>query len=185
MKISNSFKNKLIKDSATLQRKVNQYVAIKESNGDDILFRKNFISLYVLRFINQDHYFDVLKNYCSNKNHLELKSVIEALDKERVNFSFATKLMHTVDNDLPIYDSLISRALCLPKRDYNIDKKVRMENCATIYSNLKSINELIFRHDMLNESLDLFKKNISSSNKLSKAKRVDFIIWFSERKSLK
>lgn len=80
-----------------------------------------------------EHYFRVLEKY-RNREDKSIEGIVKELyevpsnakDKKTLQFSFATKLLHTIDNTRPIYDSLIADFYFLPpiKPNWNYGKKL-------------------------------------------------------------
>ena len=67
---------------------------------------------------NREPFFDVMKTYSPNIDLIELvKKLHEEMTTDLYEFSFATKLLHTVNNDSPIFDSKVFSYL---KKEENV-----------------------------------------------------------------
>ncbi len=87
----------------------------------------------------KEHYFNLLA-----KKEINLEKILSELYEipirrgfKTIQFSFATKLLHTIDNYLPIYDSKISKILKLAVSGNNKEEKIN--SCIEVYEKLKEI----------------------------------------------
>lgn len=107
---------------------------------------------------------------------LEEKELTEILDclhqipPRRLHLSFATKLLHTLDNKLPIYDSHIADVLFLPLPTYPNSVNERIQQRIMIYDILKKCFS-----DLLNEeAIEAFLQDLRATLK-SRAKSEHFL----------
>ena len=99
---------------------------------------------------------------------------LRGFGKDSVEPSFASKLLHTLDNDLPIWDSIVTvflekeNVIVKPKRcDADYEKK-----CAATYE--KMVNW--YKSDKAKEYAAYFE-TIFPGEPISEAKKIDFILW--------
>jgi hypothetical protein len=112
-------------------------------------FQQAYAGYYgMLRFTTQEFrraYFQLLYEEQNELEHIlrELYKYPAPNNINRVEFSFATKLLNTLDATLPIYDVNVARVLNLePPRGDTID--ARIASCLTTYDNLnRSCADLI------------------------------------------
>ncbi len=113
----------------------------------------------------------------------EIKSILLELYKYEsaqgyhcIYFSFVTKLIHTIDNNFPIYDSNIKKVFNFkgPHYYHNNDKKINIY--LEQHGIINSVYKQIIKEDLLDDVFDLFNKKFSDYS-LSKIKILDFIFW--------
>jgi hypothetical protein len=111
--------------------------------GDE--FKASYCKFYIMngaRGLNESQknkYFELL---IAKENKLEiiLNSLYQIhgyMNRHKLFLSFGTKLLHTINEDLPIYDSNISRVLQLPRQIYSIPFEEKINNRIEIYNVLK------------------------------------------------
>ena len=125
-------------------------------------------------------------------NSIDLIELVNYLYKvlavDMYEFSFATKLLHTVNNQSPIYDSKIFKYLKKEERvdfwDIQVVKKDRYGNEITkiekIKNNCNRLND--WYRSFLPSSrgrswIDWFNSNFPSYVHISDIKKIDFIIF--------
>ena len=95
-----------------------------------------------------------------------------------VHFSFATKLIHTLDNNLPIYDRMVATFYFLPDIKQNWTKEKKIEVYLNSYKFLKSEYERVIDNNLLEISIDKFRKKFDVDDKqYSNCKVIDTLIW--------
>lgn len=175
--------NKLSKD----KRSFNYYnYILTEFKTDNIInndeFKRIYIRFYVLNAggLGQkliDRYFELLQN-----RETDLKNILSELSKTpRLNgrpailLSFASKLIHTIDNNQPIYDSRVAKIFNI-KLDYNIkDINERINDRLAAYNLLKKKFGEILANQEIREIIEDFKKRLRIS--IGNVKILDFILW--------
>ena len=91
-----------------------------------------------------------------SKEEIDLKKTLHLLyeipgynDAHRLFLSFASKLIHTVNNKNPIYDKNIALILSLPRQAYPPHIDERIKNRLEIYSKLKDrFNSLLSNNEL-------------------------------------
>ena len=124
-------------------------------------------------------YFELL---ASHKNHLkiilnDLYKLKDLQNKNKVQFSFATKLLHTLDNNEPIFDAEVSRVF--PKSKPEGKRKKKIESCPIKYGILKDTYSSLLQDERIKKIILEFRStfNVRNKNKMSDVKVLDFIIW--------
>ncbi|SFC95158.1 hypothetical protein SAMN04487907_1233 [Zunongwangia mangrovi] len=125
-------------------------------------------------------YFNLLEEF-KVKKELEIIEIIDRLykyrnlkDQKSIQFSFATKLVNTIDKKTPIYDSKVCRVFNFknpPQKSF--DKKVNK------YLEQLSIISATY-HDILDSGLlskVIFMFDCKFENNLSPVNKLDFIFW--------
>ena len=175
----------------TIQNGINMYTYIQnhwKDNDDD--FRDVFTDYYLRsqpvmrREENRKIFFGKLKDDLKDKCLIKL---VEELYKElpihppKYEFSFATKLLHTVDNESPIYDSKV-REYLKKNHDavflFNSGKSgEKTELIKHDWSELTKWYEGFLKDEMSKEWINWFDKTFPSAKWISSVKKVDFIIF--------
>jgi len=126
-----------------------KYIFLKtrfENGQIDGEFKSSFQNFYKLngagltpRFV--EHYFELLSK---SDEKTSLYDILQKLyripnykGKKTVQFSFATKLLHTVDNDKPIYDSKVAYVLKLGTA-YSLKGDAKILWCENTYKDLQN-----------------------------------------------
>ena len=100
----------------------------------------------------------------------------------KLHLSFASKLKHTLDNDLPIYDRNVAEILGLPKQAGNIHEK-KLENRLHIYAELKERFHTLLLNKQIAAMLKKNRKPLAlrvldwQDDLVSDTKLLDSILW--------
>lgn len=161
----------------TIQPGVESYLKIQDMYAKkriDAEFKQLFRSFYRVRGrINQDKLWDLLKQR-------RVVSIVDAMNrisnKKTVQLSFASKALHTISPDLPIYDRTVRVFFRLPN-PYPRELKKRLAFQEKVYNDLKSIyaerkdNGLVRLACAFDTLFPQYKAQISE------VKKIDFMIW--------
>ena len=96
-------------------------------------------------------------------------------DKHTIQFSFSTKLIHTINVDFPIYDSNIAKVFNFPT-SYLEDIKKRVIRYLDQQNIIIEVYKSILDKKLLISTIQLFDKTFID-NKLPNIKKLDFIFW--------
>jgi len=160
------------------------YIKKEYKNGNiknNLEFQKTYKKFYVMRFLTQrffKEYFIILSN-----RETDLRKILDRLyiiprknGTKAVHFSFVTKLLHTENNNLPIYDSLVGKAFGL--RVTGKTKKDKIDSCVEIYDKLKWYYKKLLNSRRVKGIILAFRRNFNcDKKKISDTKVLDFIIW--------
>ncbi len=121
----------------------------------------------------KDEYFRLLKD-----GETSLRKILTILHKyptkrgyNTYQLSFATKLLHTLNNNLPIYDSNITYLFGLPSlKPKNLDQRIK------VYNSLKEKFNSLLNDTEVQQRIERIKKK-HSAEKMNNAKMLDFILW--------
>lgn len=147
---------------------------------------KNFYQLKAAR-LSQDFcekYFLLLES-CRDHGDIRGESIVRSLlaipsnssGKCAVHFSFSTKLAHTLNNDLPIYDSKVSDFYFLPKINLSWDAERKIEEYMLQYRFLVDEYKRIIDDGLMSLSISLFRREFDQGALLTDAKVIDTLIW--------
>ena len=135
------------------------YFFIKESylkkNFDETL-KKRFCWFYAFRGMSASEK-DMFFRYLFSEKDANLRTILQTISQQRnkVFFSFVTKLLHTRDNALPIYDNLVAQILELP-RPTGTTVGEKIQNRERIYETLR----VHFQELLSNQRIQLCLENI-------------------------
>jgi hypothetical protein len=93
-----------------------------------------------------------------------------------IQFSFATKLLHTVDNDKPIFDKYVTSIINKKVKGNNKNEKI--QSCIEIYDSLVTLNDELKKNDKIRNVILKFRSKFKVSNEeMSDTKVLDSIMW--------
>ena len=179
----------MIMESFKYKDDIEPYIKIMKSYKEgklDYQFSAIFKQYYRLNaarlsdsFYNE--YFEILKsNNCDNVYEIteKLERIgCNSLNARKVHFSFATKLRHTVDDNSPIYDSMIAAFYFFPAIKIEWSKEQKIDAYKISYEFLKYEYDRLIKKCLLNDVLEKFNNKICNADKISTIKKIDFIIW--------
>ncbi|MFA5128015.1 MAG: hypothetical protein WC457_03385 [Patescibacteria group bacterium] len=176
----------------------NKYFIISKKYIDkefDNNFKRVFCNFYIMDGPHgmgetQKHiFFDLLFNE-QNDINLILKILFGIVDGNRpkkLYLSFASKLIHTLDNDSPIYDNNISEILKLPQQTHTGTLDEKINNRLEIYGELRNRFNILLNNDKVIDLLIKFRKEFQQkalrenfkwqNEMLSDVKLLDSILW--------
>ena len=126
-------------------------------------------------------YFKLLEKY---RNHIVLDSEKVFIDLDRIKnfedndallFSFATKLMCTIDDSIPIYDKEVCNAFSFTE-PIDVDFAMVIDILLDQFEILQAHFNEIIESNLLPVSIRLFDEKFKGNN-ISMIKKLDFIFW--------
>ena len=147
-------------------------------------FMNLFLDFYVMKFhkdkLNRDEMQTLLQE--GNANNTP-EDVMARIRTDNTNmFSYATKVLHTIDTSRPIYDSRVAVFFDLGNRKDNLTYKILRDRYT---NNAESLGALATSYEEIIGS-DICRNMISYGNddftpeqalKISEVKKIDFVIW--------
>ena len=114
---------------------------------------------------------------------VNLEKILEELyklptlrEKKTIQFSFATKLLHTINNNKPIFDSEV--AAIIHRKVSGNNKKSKIESCREIYSFLEDLYFILVKEKKIKKVISKFRSRFDiAQNQITDIKILDFIIW--------
>lgn len=97
--------------------------------------------------------------------------------RKRWEFSFATKLIHTVDNTRPIWDANVARQLEAWLGSPGPRPAQPMRWYEARYAALGSAFEELLKHEEWPELCAAFDRKLGYRPRISEAKKLDFYLW--------
>lgn len=153
---------------------------------DNEQFQKNYRTFWRMNAarLSQDFcdkYFEILQE--TQQSQPDVNEIVYSLydvpsnskAKKTLQFSFSTKMAHMVNQDLPIYDSLISEFYFF---EPNIRLKLddRITELLDFYEFLKAEYLRIQQEGLLNHSIQTFRKHFNPQH-FTDAKVIDSLLW--------
>jgi hypothetical protein len=131
-----------------------------------------------------EKYFSLLDE-CKSKSITSVEYVINNLyevpgnakEVHAIHFSFATKLVHTVNPNLPIYDSMVSTFYFAPEVKYSWKKEQKIQACLRTYEFLQDEYKRITDENLLSESIEKFRMRFNIGSEYSDCKVIDTLLW--------
>ena len=167
----------------------------EETGHSDIAdFQRLFTGFYRIR-CNHDLFYRVFeetRNMRPENGFDAFSAVLEKLtdgqNKNRVEFSFSSKLVSSLYDDMPIWDSLISRKTLILASPSNWSKNSRILYTKSAYMKLiEFYSRLEQRTDIWNALIQMFDEKTASfededGNRLivNEYKKIDFVLWSDE-----
>ena len=156
----------------------------KKKVSKDYLFKFIFRSYYRLDSAGlsdafKDKYFQLLEAKVS-----DLKTILAVLYNintlrgyNTVQFSFASKLLHTIDNSNPIFDSNIS--LIIGDKPDGTRKDEKISSCTEFYKKLKTLYKELMKRSEIQSYISEFKETYKKYAfiDISDTKILDFMLW--------
>lgn len=130
------------------------------------------------------HYFKVMDDF-RYKENISIKVVVEELykvptnakDKNIIMFSFATKLLHTIDNTRPLYDSFVGDFYFFPQIKINWSYDKKLSTYLQGYGFLQQESKRILDNQLLSESIEKFRKRFELPQVYTDQKIIDTLLW--------
>lgn len=175
------------------QQHVAPYIAIrdkfnnKENDTADFksIYRK-FYQLNAARLSEEfcNSYFDLLQKNRDNEE-LNIENIVNSLYEiecnskgtHAVHFSFATKLAHTINNGLPVYDSMVAAFYFFPEIKSNWDKKRKVQEYLSSYQFLRNEYSRVIENNLLAISIKSFRELFEVGEEYSNIKIIDTLLW--------
>lgn len=172
-----------------IRKEISSYLLIQEkyeSQNFDEDFRKAYKWFYKLDAAGlgntiKDKNFDLIKDKVCDLNKIlsEIYDIPTIKGYNSIQLSFATKIMHTINNDLPIYDANVGKLLSLKKvlpSKYNKEERIKSAN--EIFQDLeRKFNHLLNSNAGEKAIKEFYKLPIENIDKIPKIKALDFCFW--------
>jgi hypothetical protein len=139
---------------------LNRMSSIKQKGIDELILKKSKVSSFA----------DLLMH----------------IDNEKYQFSFASKILHMQNPELPIYDSHIADII-----GWNFqNKKSKLKHCNTRKEKISELNKLWeefqktwteFTKKDYSHCCELFNKALPKYKNISRTKKLDFVMWASKK----
>jgi hypothetical protein len=128
----------------------------------------------------KNKYFEIMEELRATKQ-IDIESILFKLydipvrGKNKYHYSFASKLAHTLDENFPIWDSMIRKVFGYVNPKGNDPEKLG-DDFRDLIENIQSAYQQIIKEDLLIECLTRFDEKFKDNN-ISTLKKIDFIFW--------
>jgi len=134
-------------------------------------------------------YFELLEYY-RNQSNIDSEEVLVKLYVKKnhkgqptLQFSFVTKLLNTINDSIPIYDSQVSKLFSMSRPTYK-DLAQSIDTYLDYLETIQVAYNKIINDNLLPESIALFNTKFKDNN-LSEIKKIDFIFWSAGKLEIK
>ena len=161
----------------------NEYA--KENVLNNLVFQFVFRSYYGLGNAGlsdeiKSRFFELLAQNQTNLELIlsELYEIPTLKGKNTIQFSFATKLLHAINNDKPIYDRNVGEIIDKQVEDSSYSKDERIRSCIEIYNFLEKLYLNMLHDERITNIILKFRSKFKvDDEKISDTKVLDFIMW--------
>lgn len=179
------------------QEYIDVYLFLKSELEKETTITNNYLFQFVFRSfygMNRagltskfyEEYFETLEKYKRKPESFNLKKVaLEFLDfksikkkneeKKSLQFSFLTKLYHSINMDMPIYDKYVCKT-CGLSQNYILDESRRLESLLNAYGKIEEVYSTITKENLLSETVKEFDEKFKNP-KMNVTMKYDFIFW--------
>lgn len=173
----NKIVNALTKDSIMIYEYL-QKTYRNVNIAADMEFRKKFSNFYIMRYPKQkyrDAFFGVFeKNKAYSCPSFKLISEELYMIDGKHQFSFITKMIHTISGNHPIFDSKVAAVLGINRLHKPFEEALKRDEMILDY--LKDTYNKINNENLIDSAIALFDRKFPA-NTLSFAKKIDFCLW--------
>lgn len=146
----------------------------------DILFQKRFTYFYRLRRSHNwlDKYYQTFEQtrYRKDITFEEIISTIAEFSENRIEISFASKMLSTINPDLPIWDKYIRDNLDLPQIPPT-NTPDRFEQAVRAYDALVEKMNYLLSTEKVQKELSEFDRLFPAYSDFAPMKKLDYLIW--------
>ncbi|MBQ8875992.1 MAG: hypothetical protein IJY63_00405, partial [Clostridia bacterium] len=93
----------------------------------------------------------------------------------RVEASFISKLLHTIDNNMPIWDKFVLQNLC--KKMQMCHGEEKLNAAINIYEEIVAWYKAALKDERIKKKLADFDKALPQYSWFSETKKLDFLLW--------
>ena len=142
-------------------------------------FQRKFTHYYRMRFVSKEyrHAFFTLFEKVKAQEEVSFEEVARQLYTVdgKHEFSFITKMLHTIDPSRPIFDSQVKEALQI-NRTYEPNFEKRLQLDIGILNQISEQYQVLLTSAQIQELLAEIDRR-SNPRKMSTEKKLDFILW--------
>ena len=170
------------------QESIDQYCWIKKrfkkgSILNDSEFQSKFKQFYIMNAAGLSNaqkrrFFELLYNKESDLKYIlkELYKIPTLKKTHSIQFSFTTKLLHTINNNKPIFDRMVGRVV--GRNVEGTSKEEKIQSCVNIYKFLEKFYSTLIKNNKIKKIISKFRIKFNANRLvISDIKVLDFIIW--------
>jgi hypothetical protein len=130
-------------------------------------------------------YFGYLEQVKGQPEHVTVEAVARHLlqipthgnGRQSLQFSFASKLVHMLNPDQPVYDSMVESFFFLPSGGTNGTTEQKIVRLLTSYQFLQAEYGRVLAHGLLAEGITQFRERFRVNAAYTDSKVIDTLIW--------
>ena len=142
-------------------------------------YRRRFGGYYRMRFVSEkyrDAFFELFEQIKEQPEFSFCETAYRLFEVDgKHEFSFITKMLHTIDPSRPIYDSQVDAALKL-RRTYQPDLGKKIQQDDAILARLSSVYRELSEAQELSGLMSIMD-NVVPGRTMAVSKKIDFILW--------
>ena len=142
-------------------------------------YQRKFAHYYRMRFVSKEYRHAFFTLFETVKNQLEVSFEEVARQLYTVDgkheFSFISKMLHTIDTSKPIFDSQVKAALQI-HRTFESDFEKRLQLDIGILNQISEQYQILLASAQIQEILAEIDRR-SNPRTMSAEKKLDFILW--------
>lgn len=142
-------------------------------------FQRTFNGFYRVRRRKPDFYAALYSFLESHKNKkITFAEVLQYFYDwfGRLEASFSSKVVATIDPNMPIWDSEVLKRLHLKPAKYSLSPQERLEATCKIYETIQSWYKTYLTMPEAHNMIAQFNEHIGKTN-ITPTKKIDFILW--------
>lgn len=185
-------KDKIIRKLKERSKELEPYFYIKKTYDNDCQISNNrnfqdaYRKFYIMNSAGLTHkhfekYFQLLEGKETNLEEIlnQLYQIKTLRNVHSIQFSFGTKLLHTINNDLPIYDiHIASMTNLLQPNDSALEKSLRIAKRLELYNQLIDFYKNILEEREIKQLLENVRTEFKwAEDKISNLKVLDYLLW--------
>lgn len=155
---------------------MNKFNSVDVSNDAD--FQRSYKDFYRLRGTNGffREYYKLMEN--NKGKYIKYEDVLRHLYAVggRIEASFSSKLVATINPNMPILDSFVMKNLGLTTPEYTKTKESRIKETIENYNMIVAWYNRNLESQYGQEMIKLFNNKFPNSN-ITDVKKIDFILW--------
>ena len=148
---------------------------------DDLAFQRKYTGFYRVRRNEKwkNEYFRLMSDF-QNRGNFSFENILLRLFKAsgQVEASFASKMLATINPEMPIWDRNVLRSLHLQLKGKNQEEK--LSNAVVLYDRICRWYDGFLQTEDANNLLSLFDREFSEFVSMTPIKKIDFILWASQ-----
>lgn len=143
-----------------LQRTFNAFYRVRRN----ALWRKDFYTLF---------------EECKKKKGLSFEFILREMYKRtsRIEASFSSKMLATINPQMPIWDSIVLSKLGIKPRAHYKDRQERLNESIEIYESIVDWYIELVKTSKAQVGLEVFDKAFPEFVWMTSVKKIDFILW--------
>lgn len=152
---------------------------VRERNvAEDQEFRRYYAGFYRLRRDShwRDGYFQLMES-CKCRQDISFGGLLLRLFEEtgRIEASFTSKMLASLDPDMPIWDSMVLKNLHLKLKGNS--PQIRLSNAVVLYEMICDWYKAFLQTEDAKELIERFDRSFPEYQMISRTKKIDFILW--------